>query len=498
MKLHLFGGIARYEPENICRLFLPHESIELVDEAAPSADGVCVSAGIRVDGDMKTAVCRVTLDGFDRTDERAVTDDDPLIALWGKPEELTVCTLLYGLFCALFDTAQPWGLLTGVRPVKLLRRLTAAVGEEQALRYFRERLLCSDEKARLAAHTLHAEDAVLSLSVPHSCSLYVSVPFCPSRCSYCSFVSQTTERSRVLIPPYVGLLCREIEETGAVIRALGLRVESVYIGGGTPTTLSAPQLTAVMDAIRRHVDLSTAREYTVEAGRPDTVTRDKLLAIAAGGATRISINPQTLDDRVLEHIGRRHTVKQFYDAFETARAVGFDHINTDLIAGLPTDTADGFERSLEGVLHLSPESVTVHTLSMKRASHLVIRGRSEYDGGGDTPRMVSYATRRLREEGYHSYYLYRQTRCVGNQENTGWAKDGHDGLYNVFMMDETHTVLGCGAGAVTKLKHPHGEYLERVFNFKFPYEYNDRFEEMLHRKKQVMRFYEDYPLSRDS
>ncbi len=498
MKLHLFGDIARYEPENICRLFLPHESIELCDTPSHDANGVGVSAGIRSHGDIKTAVCRLTLDGFDRTEERPVLDDDPLITLWGKPEELTVCTVLYELFCALFNTAQPWGLLTGVRPVKLLRRLTAAVGEAEALRYFRERLLCSEEKALLAANTLHAEDAVLALSQPSSCSLYVSVPFCPSRCSYCSFVSQTTERSQVLIPSYVELLCREIEETGAIVRALGLRVESVYIGGGTPTTLSAPQLAAVMDAIGRHIDLSAVREYTVEAGRPDTVTRDKLAAIAAGGATRISINPQTLDDRVLEHIGRRHTVKQFFDAFETARTVGFDHINTDLIAGLPTDSAAGFERSLEGVLALSPESVTVHTLSMKRASHLVIRGRSEYDGGGDTPRMVSYATARLREEGYRSYYLYRQTRCVGNQENTGWAKPGHDGLYNVFMMDETHTVLGCGAGAVTKLKNPHGEFLQRVFNFKFPYEYTDRFEEMLDRKKQVMRFYEDYPLSRDS
>jgi len=493
VKLHLFGGVARYEPENICRLFLPHESFELCDAVPAGADGVAVSAGIRRDGEV-TASCRVMLGGFDRTLEQAVTDDDPLIALWGKPEELTVCTLLYRLLCELFETAQPWGLLTGVRPVKLLRRLKAAVGEQAALRYFRERLLCSEEKAQLALRTLHAEDGVLALSAPDSCSVYVSVPFCPSRCSYCSFVSQTTERSQHLIPAYVERLCREIEETGAIIRALGLRPESVYIGGGTPTTLSAAQLEAVMAAVSGAIDLRHVREYTVEAGRPDTVTREKLETMAAGGATRISINPQTLDDRVLEQIGRKHTVQAFYEAFDMARQLGFDHINTDLIAGLPTDTADGFRRSLEGVLDLSPESITVHTLSMKRASHLVLRGRSEYDGGGDTPHMVSYATERLLESGYHSYYLYRQTRCVGNQENTGWAKPGHDGLYNVFMMDETHTVLGCGAGAVTKLKAPGGEYLERVFNYKFPYEYNDRFGDMLERKQQVVKFYESYPL----
>lgn len=487
MQLHLYGGIARYEPENICRLFLPHEAITLCD-TVPEGDGVRVSAGVQ----DNCAVCRVMLGDFDREKRAAITDDDPLIALWGKPAELTVATLLYELFCELFHTTQPWGLLTGVRPVKLLRRLTREVGEDAALDYFRERLLCSDEKALLAKRTLHAENHILSLSSPASCSLYISVPFCPTRCSYCSFVSHTTERSTHLIPDYVTLLCREIEETGRIVAALGLRLDSIYIGGGTPTTLSAAQLEAVMGTVKASFDLSRVLEYTVEAGRPDTVTADKLRAILAGGATRLSINPQTLHDSVLDAIGRRHTVSQFRDAFALAREIGFDHINTDLIAGLPTDTLDGFKASIDGILALSPESVTVHTLSMKRASHLVVRDHSEYDGGGDTPHMVSYATDRLWNEGYHPYYLYRQSRCVGNQENTGWSKDGHDGLYNVFMMDETHTVLGCGAGAVTKLKAPDGEFLERIFNFKFPYEYIDRFEEMLERKQQVVTFYESY------
>ncbi len=487
LNLHLYGGIARYEPENICRLFLPHESITLCD-GFMREDGVAIAAGV----EGEKATCRLCMDGFDRTVSASVEQNDPLIALWGKPAELTVCTLLYRLFCEAFDTTQPWGLLTGVRPVKLLRRLSAAVGEEAACRYFRERLLCSEEKTALARRTLHAEDAVLTMSKPDSCSLYISVPFCPSRCSYCSFVSQTTERSQYLIPQYVELLCREIALTGEIVSRLGLRTESIYIGGGTPTTLSASQLEAVMATVNAGFDMSAVREYTVEAGRPDTVTAEKLAAIRAGGATRLSINPQTLDDRVLEAIGRRHSVKQFYEAFDMARRAGFDHINTDLIAGLPTDTVEGFEKSLDGVLALSPESVTVHTLSMKRASHLVIRSKGDYDSGADTAKMVSYATERLRENDYHSYYLYRQSRCVGNQENTGWAKDGCDGLYNVFMMDETHTVLGCGAGAVTKLKCPDGEYLERVFNFKFPYEYNDRFEQMLERKQQVVTFYEAY------
>ncbi|MBQ3094266.1 MAG: coproporphyrinogen dehydrogenase HemZ [Clostridia bacterium] len=491
MQLHLFGDIARYEPENIVRLFLPHEAVELTDVEPDGQNGVGISAGVCECDGKAVARCRVRLSDYDRADTMPLISV-PHTELWGNPEELTVCTLLYRMLCDLFDTAQPWGLLTGVRPVKLLRRLAAALGEDEACRYFGDILLCSEEKTRLARETLHAEDAVLSLSTPRSCSLYVSVPFCPSRCSYCSFVSQTTERSQYLIPRYVELLCREIEATGALVRERGLTPETVYIGGGTPTTLSAEQLAAVMGAIADAVDVAALREYTVEAGRPDTVTAAKLQAIMNGGATRLSINPQTLHDDVLERIGRRHTTAEFYRAFERARQAGFTHINTDLIAGLPGDTRDGFAASLDGVLALDPESVTVHTLSMKRASHLVIRGKDDYDAGGDTPQMVSYACDRLRETGYHSYYLYRQSRCVGNQENTGWAKDGHDGLYNVFMMDETHTVLGCGAGAVTKLKDPDGEFLKRIFNYKFPYEYNARFEEMLRRKEQVREFYESY------
>lgn len=489
MKLHILGGISRYEPENICRLFLPHEPIELCEQLPEKGEGVTAWVGVR----DERAFCRLALADFDKTMEAPVKDDDPLITLWGKPAEFAVSNLLYTLFCELFDTTQPWGLLTGVRPVKLLRRLAAVVGEEDACRYLTETMRCSEEKLDLARRTLHAENAVLSLSKPTSCSLYVSIPFCPSRCSYCSFVSQTTERSSYLIPDYVRLLCEEIALSGEIVKKLGLTVESVYIGGGTPTTLEAEQIEAVMTAIAEAVDVSALKEYTVEAGRPDTVTREKLEAIKAGGATRLSINPQTLHDSVLETIGRRHTTEEFYKAFRLAREVGFTHINADLIAGLPTDTAEGFRESLDGVLALSPESVTVHTLSMKRASRLVISGRADYDAGGDTPHMVSYSDRRLQETGYHAYYLYRQSRCVGNQENTGWSKDGHDGLYNVFMMDETHTVIGCGAGAVTKLKAPHSEYIERIFNYKFPYEYIDRFEEMLKRKQQVVTFYEQHP-----
>ncbi|MBQ9414260.1 MAG: coproporphyrinogen dehydrogenase HemZ [Clostridia bacterium] len=491
MKLVLRGCDCRYELENIIRLFLPHERVDVTDDD-PSPTELFVEASIRDEEEGAVAACRTVLGAFDERTERSVEREDALAPLWGKPEELALAELLYEQLCRLFDTKQPWGLITGVRPVKLLRRLAAVCGEDEACAYLQNTLACDPAKVAHARQTLHAENAVLALSHPSSCSLYISVPFCPSRCSYCSFVSQTTERSGHLIPDYVQALSREIAKTGEIIRQLALRVETIYIGGGTPTTLSAAQLDAVLEAVAQAVDISAVREYTVEAGRPDTVTTDKLHVIRDGGATRISINPQTLDDRVLAAIGRRHTTAQFYDAFSLARQVGGTQINTDLIAGLPTDTAAGFSKTLGGILALSPESVTVHTLSIKRASHLMIRDKGEYDAGGDTAAMIAEAGARLVPAGYHPYYLYRQSRCVGGQENTGWAKPGCDGLYNVYMMDETHTVFGCGAGAVTKLKAPGGEHLERVFNYKFPYEYVGRFEEMLRRKEQAVMFYERY------
>ena len=292
------------------------------------------------------------------------------------------------------------------------------------------------------------------------------------------------------MPTYVECLKKELAFTGDEMRALGLRLETIYFGGGTPTTLSAEALSELFSVIEKHFDLSHLREYTVEAGRPDTVTAEKFAAIAAAGADRISINPQTLQDTVLRAIGRKHTVAQFYDAFNLARRCGMKHINTDLIAGLPEDTPAGFAETLSGILALEPESITVHTLCLKRASNLVLRHRSDYGDRREAAQMIARTGAVLPQNGYHPYYLYRQSRAVSNQENTGWAKPGKEGLYNVYIMDETHTIVGCGAGAVTKLKKPHSDYLERVFNYKFPYEYTARFDDMLKRKEQVRAFYE--------
>lgn len=485
MHLYLRGQDYHFELENVCRLFLPLEKVVTHhDEEPAETEGLIVQCDMAEAGEGYALSCRVQLDGFDEKNVVTVPN--------GADYELELCTLLYHLLVKLLGFTHGWGLITGVRPVKLLRRLTREMGAEAALDYYRNKLLVGEEKASLCQTTLQTEDKLLALSRPDSFSLYISIPFCPTRCDYCSFVSQTVVQAKKLIPTYVEQLCREIAYTGELARQLGLRLETVYFGGGTPTTLSAEQLTALFRAVESAFDLSTVREYTVEAGRPDTVTPEKMAAIHAAGVGRVSINPQTLQPAVLAGIGRKHTVEQFYDAFEMARKAGFTNINTDLIAGLPGDDYNGFSDTLERILTLNPESVTVHTLSMKRASNIMLQHRPDFGVEDDAVRMVRLSAQKLPQAGYIPYYLYRQSRTVGNQENVGWSKPGYEGLYNVYIMDETHTILGCGAGAVSKLKQPGTDYLERIFNYKFPYEYNSGLEEMLSRKQAVTGFYEKY------
>ena len=248
-----------------------------------------------------------------------------------------------------------------------------------------------------------------------------------------------------------------------------------------------------MDAVRSNFDLSNLREYTVEAGRPDTITAEKLIAIKNGGATRISINPQTMNDAVLKEIGRQHTAAQTIEAFNLARSLGFDNINMDLIAGLPTDTLESFKATVNEILRLDPESVTVHSLSMKRAATLSTTGQlPEIETGKKASDMVDFACETLSQKGIEPYYMYRQSKTVGNLENVGYAKKGYECLYNVYIMDETHTILGCGASAVTKLREPDGELIERIFNFKYPYEYLSRFSEIISRKDGINEFYKRF------
>ncbi|MBO7519454.1 MAG: coproporphyrinogen dehydrogenase HemZ, partial [Clostridia bacterium] len=339
------------------------------------------------------------------------------------------------------------------------------------------------------------EKRIIATSKPESFSLYVSVPFCPSRCSYCSFVSHSVENAKDIIPEYLELLKEELKYTARIVKDLKLKLQTVYVGGGTPTSISADQLKNLLFTIRENFDFSCVQEFTVEAGRPDTVDSLKLAAIKSAGATRISINPQSMNDEVLKTIGRRHTAADQKKAFSLARQAGFDNINTDLIAGLPGDTPESFKETLKEILSLNPESVTVHALSVKRAANITRAGElPDMSVGTLAAQMVDYARQTLKGAGLSPYYMYRQSKTVGNLENVGYAKKGYEGLYNVFIMDETHTVLACGASAVSKLKEPGGNNIERIFNFKYPYEYIKRFDEIIARKEGIKAYYDKYPV----
>lgn len=477
MNLYVKNHNFHFELENLTRLFFPNEKITVIrDFSEPQppyiytevSDKITISVNIGSFNKSETAV-------------KKLTDDD---------NELVSAQLLYKLLCDFTGLTQPWGILTGVRPVKLLRRLAKKSSEEQAVKKFEKDFFVSNEKIALSRETEHNERKILELSKPESFSLYVGIPFCPSRCSYCSFVMASIERAEKLIEPYTKLLCEEIKRTAEIANKLGLRLETVYFGGGTPTTLSAEQLDTVLRTVNKSFDMSTCREFTVEAGRPDTIDIAKLFALKENKVDRISINPQTVNDEVLKTIGRKHTAQQFFDAFELARKCGFDNINTDLIAGLPTDTPESFKNSLDSIVRLNAECITVHTLCMKRASRLTTEGVTlDLQQARDAREMLAYTQNILGQNEYIPYYMYRQSRMVGNLENVGWSKKGFESLYNVYVMDETHTILACGSGGVTKLKRNNPDYLERIFNFKYPYEYIDRFDELIQRKSGIMQFY---------
>ncbi len=369
--------------------------------------------------------------------------------------------------------AQPpvWGSLTGVRPAKLARGLIErGMSRGEAAAYLREHFYVSPERTAL---TIRAAATAMELDKdigPDDISLYVGIPFCPSRCYYCSFVSSTTAQSGHLIEPYLDTLYREIAETAALVREAGKRVQSVYIGGGTPTTLSEQQLARLLDTLEQNFDFSRLREYTVEAGRPDTITPGKLRALRAAGVGRVSINPQSMDDKVLAAIGRRHAAADVLRAYGEARQAGFREINMDVIAGLAGDTAETFARTVDTLIGLAPENITVHTLAIKRGADLTDKAAAAAQRE-TVSRMLDGASHALQTAGYGPYYLYRQKFTAGGFENVGWCKPDTECFYNVTMMEELQTILSLGAGGVSKRVDRATGWIERTNNPKYPLEY---------------------------
>lgn len=485
MQIVLRGPSAGYEAEHVARMFFPDAVLAGADEVL-AEDGPDLIAAL--DGSV-TQLVYLRQGGMLFWKAAPVSRD-----LAPKQREYALCRMLYTLACEHTGIRPPWGMMTGVRPVRIIHDMRDAGATEDQIRHrFLEEYDCTPKRYDMALSIADLQRPVLEKSAPMDCSVYAGIPFCPTRCSYCSFVSRTVgdKSTRALVEPYVDCLCRELTATRQAVDDCGLRVRTLYIGGGTPTSLTAHQLRKLMAHMADIFPLSQLQEYTVEAGRPDCTDEEKLRILKEYGATRISINPQTFSDEVLRNIGRRHTAQDILDCYRTARTVGHDNINMDLIAGLPGDTVEGFRLSLETAISLDPENITVHTLTLKRASNLVVEHRAAaYD---DVVAMLQNCEL-LYQAGYRPYYLYRQKGTLQNLENIGWSKPGRECLYNIYIMEEVHTILSAGAGGSTKLVMPGQRRgrIERIFNFKYPTEYIDRFDTVLDRKKGVKRFYDAY------
>ncbi len=487
MIVFISGHKFHFEIENLCRMFFPNSEIKLVYEYFETDEDCLYTSLIRRNAITEL---KAEIKIGDKTD----LFSDMLTDYTDNEAEYRIALCVYKCLHSVTGYMPAWGLLTGVRPSKLMSKLIEQLGEVKAKQYFTEKLLVSEQKTSLAAKVSEIQRPIVAENKQNSFSLYVSIPFCPSRCSYCSFVSHSiaSANAKKLFVPYLDNLKRELEITGKIAADNSLRLESVYFGGGTPGILSADESIMLTDAVKNSFDLSFCREYTFESGRADVITADKLSALKINGIDRVSINPQTFDDSVLETIGRKHTAEQALSAFNLAKEIGFNSINMDLIAGLPGDTVDGFKLSVDTAIKHRPENITVHSLALKRSSTLVSKENTMLAQDEAAAQMIDYANLSLLHAGYLPYYMYRQSRCVGNLENVGWCLPGKECLYNIYMMEEIHTVLAVGAGAVTKLKQPDGPYIERIFNFKYPYEYNSRFDELLKRKSRITEFYSTY------
>ena len=384
----------------------------------------------------------------------------------------------------LLNTVPPWGALSGVRPTKITtKHILEGGSEKSADKLLQDVYFVTPERRKLALDCTRSTVHAASLLEEKDISLYIGIPFCPTRCAYCSFVSRTVGKRTELIEPYLQALLKEIRVTGQLVANSGCRVRTIYMGGGTPTTLSSAQMALLMDTVKESFDLSHLLEYTVEGGRPDTLSEEKLRIIRQHGADRMSINPQTMVDHVLKQSARPHTAADVLRAYGEAVSAGFDAINMDLIAGLPGDDYEGFCHSLDTVAALKPANITVHTLALKKDADL-FQKRDNLPSAEEVTRMVDYASSVLRSLGYKPYYLYRQKYMSGSFENVGWSLPGKDCLYNIYMMEEVHTIVSVGGGSISKRNMPDGT-LQRFPNPKFPEQYIEMIDSVLDKKKEM-------------
>lgn len=477
MILNITGNINRYYVETLCLVFFPGSTF---GEGEVSGDGIPeVTVNVISDDKGLSDTAYVSIKLNDRVSEATETvyhSEEICIATHAA---VAVGRAMFSAGKELLAHTPPWGILTGVRPSKVAAGImNSGKGIIKTKKALRDEYFLNPQKAALAVSVATNESKIIKKMGKNTCSIYISIPFCPSRCSYCSFVSYTTPRLLSMIDEYIDAVIRDLDETFDTINEIGFKVTTVYIGGGTPTTLSAEQLNRLLSYLDSKLDRSQLLEFTLEAGRPDTITEEKLAIAYKHGVTRISVNTQTLNDDILREIGRKHTSEEFFKAYELAKNSGIRDINVDLIAGLPGDDFKSFAATLDKIVELRPTNITVHTFCVKRAADVLRNDSGVYSiNGGDAAKSVAYSQLNTKFAGYKPYYMYRQKNTVGNLENVGYALEGHEGLYNIYMMEEVQTIFAVGAGAVTKLVdyNPHNcdksTRIKRLFSPKYPYEY---------------------------
>ena len=470
MKLTLLGHDDRYAVEQLqMALFPAGSAVEAVSTLHRGSTWLTAVTTITLNGKTVRAIRRL-----------------PAAAETVRLRRQTLQQCYYLAAVQLLPEAPPWGALAGVRPTKITtRHLLEGGTEKSAHKLMKDVYFVTESRRELALDCSRSTVSAANLLDKDDLSLYVGIPFCPTRCAYCSFVSRSIGKRTELLEPYLEALTREIQVTGKLLASSGKHVRTIYIGGGTPTTLSTDQMARLLDTIGDHFDLSRCLEFTVEGGRPDTLDAEKLRAIRAHGADRMSINPQSMVDTVLRASGRPHRAEDVLRSYEQAVDAGFKAINMDLIAGLPTDTLEGFCHSLDTVAALDPANITVHTLALKKGADLFER-RENLPDAATVTRMVDYAGQTLRGRSYKPYYLYRQKYMSGSFENVGWSRDGLDCLYNIYMMEEVHSILSLGGGGMNKVNLPQGK-LERFHNPKFPEQYIEQIDSVLNRKEELFR-----------
>ena len=478
----LMNGIeSHYEIENLLEVFVIKSEILFADGEQKYRDQIS-ETGLGLKLTFHDQQIEIEMDGLSGVLEKRTLFAFEKPQRWVKDQ---LKKTVFELMALHFEPMSKWGILVGIRPVKIVHEM---MDEGLELLEIKRRLaedyLIKPEKIQLMTEVALSERPFLYPNDTDAISLYICIPFCPTRCLYCSFPSNDLKQKGKLLPLYLEKLAMEIEVAIDHIKHLGKRVDCIYIGGGTPTSIDEAQLEALLSVIAQHVSSFELKEFTVEAGRPDTITRQKLEIMQKYGVDRICINPQTMNDQTLITIGRNHHPSDISDVMRMARSVGFKSINMDIIIGLPGEQKEQVDFTVHELLKFNPENITIHTLAVKRASKLnedLAKYELIHDSAVED--MMHHADVALRDAEYAPYYMYRQKKMVGHLENVGYAKRGFESLYNMRIMEEKHSIVACGAGAVSKICEPSENRFERVANFKGLEDYLNRFDEILEKKK---------------